>query len=163
MKDKKRIERDITAIKTCITNYETDLAEAEKKLAELEKPELNYKDGDFGLAKTNLRSVVWRYITKNENHSFYVIYEDGDYNLFSERQLNEIVKLGNIDDLKAMSEPLTEFILKTDCRTDVKVEWNSHIPDELIIEQGSDMVVITKTELPEFILNLRRMQAGKGE
>ena len=164
MKDKKRIERDITAIKTCITNYEADLAEAEKKLTEsiraaTEKP---LQHGDYGI--NNKQSGL---IVKEGGFEGILRTADKDY-LFSHETVSENaytpkLVLGNIfDDLKALSEPLTEFVIQSTIdSTKIHCGWWGD-KRGLRIRQGEKFIVIHKDYLPEFILNLRRMQAKKG-
>ena len=162
MKDKKRIERDITAIKTCITNYEADLAEAEKELAELEKPEL--KHGDYGIRNIDKESCLIMDSRNNEGSLCIRTNDDngGECVMPSKRNTNV---LGNIfDDLKALSEPLEEFVIQSTIdSTKIYCGWWGD-KRGLRIRQGEKFIVIHKDYLPEFILNLRRMQAKqKGE
>ena len=153
MKDKKRIERDITAIKTCITNYKADLAEAEKELTELEKPEL--KHGDYGLTERDCPRI--ELIHNNES---WHVGETG--NMDNARVSNHPADtiLGNIfADLKALSEPLEEFELENGKHIAISGRW--YDSGNLRIHQGTEFIVIAKKSIPEFILNLRRMQAGE--
>ena len=98
MKDKKRIERDITAIKTCITNYEKDLAEAEKELAEVEKPK-PLKFGDKVIYKGNNNNKLRLILYWKDDGGLAVFDEDG---LIVGTQLDNYESTGEsiFDDLK---------------------------------------------------------------
>ena len=164
MKDKKRIERDITAIKTCITNYQADLAEAEKELAELEKPKLRQGDVfvDDICVVTIGKSLDGRWIATHKDGSQKI----GDETLIRCHIQSMNFMCNPIDDLKALSEPLEKFEMDNGSIIKFNVKW---LEDCLIISQKSadlgrdtkDHISICKKYLPEFILNLRRMQAGE--
>ena len=167
-REKEKIERDITASKTCIKtylkcikadetciiNHQADIDKAEKELAELEKPELRH--GDYGLHGKGGDNWI-----KIQNKLHYI----GNDNYFGDCGIAESAyapnKVGNlIADLKSLSEPLAEFELSTGQLSAVKCFWGSD-PDILNIRQGNDLIAVHKNWLLKFILNLRRMQAGE--
>ncbi len=167
MRDKKRIERDIKATKTCITNYQTDLTEYEKELAkyekelaELDKPVLRH--GDYGFSKSNQACMSLLLhdgcgTTLGEGRA-------GDtyaYNAPITGVSNFLVKtkLGNIfDDLKALSQPLEEFEVAA---LNVKSGFKAKImPANRINLGGSyDTWEFSIKQVEEIILNLRRLIA----
>ena len=152
---KEKLERSIKATKTIIAQYEADLAKDEKQLAELEKPKL--KNGDIWYdGEITMFLKEW-----NGNKRDCVVDCKGD--LITDYNLNYkgqpiIANLKDIfDDLANLSSPLEEFRLENKPYTAIKCNW--HLGQSLHISHDSSLVIINKEDLPEFILNLRRLVA----
>ncbi len=177
MKDKKRIERDITASKTCIqtylkcikadetciTNHQADIFKAEKELAELEKPELRH--GDYKVSKTGF---VQFFVKESKTGQIRLCQEEDvlrggkeDYCIFDDEGLRD--KGNFIADLKALSEPLEEFGIDNGCGQFFHAEYNIN---GIWLNIKTSSAAYDIKEVEEIILNLRRLVATakqKGE
>ncbi len=138
-----------------VLKYATDEIERiEAERAEAEKPELRH--GDYGY-------------DADSGDSFIVIEQSGLFgspkafyaNQSGQVNVNEStvtrVHPGNIfADLKAIAEPLTEFPIcsMVGTKSDVVIDDAGNIT----LPVGSETVWVCKTSVPNFILNLQRLQ-----
>ena len=165
MKDKKRLERDIKASKTiianlnkniklewaCLADHQIDLIEAEKELAEVEEPKLRHGEKVTRKSTGQLRLVLYG--------------EDGKLGLWDSKgalqyrnidsESNRYLSTGEsiFDDLKALSEPLTEFEVKAgETYSD-----NRHILKIEITETGNIAIIQDCSKLWYEIENFESM------
>ena len=150
-------------LKRSIADHQKAIDKAKSELSALDKPKLKKGDIWEGAGK-RLCIYVKEY---NCDHRDCVVLDNGNVitNIGHYYKGEPIITNLKIifDDLKAMSEDLTEFEIKDKDGTHIKCDWFGNkrlrVFQTNVTEREEDCISIIKEQLPEFILNLRRLIA----